>query len=143
MNYSLFVGSSEICIETCRNQAEKSTNPIPMAMEIDFLFQSVEDGANFTHIVALCVFGIHSIHSDFFSVLIFTRPSIFDFGTPWNEILKILLRSDPQAVNCALSSSSGYLLARKVKVPLQVFRLLLGFAVADSEDHFGSCWVFF
>ena len=87
--------------------------------------------------------GIHSIHSDFFSVLIFTRPSIFDFGTPWNEILKILLRSDPQAVNCALSSSSGYLLARKVKVPLQVFRLFLGFAVADSEDHFGSCWVSF
>jgi hypothetical protein len=25
----------------------------PMAIEIDFLFQSVEDGANFTHIVAL------------------------------------------------------------------------------------------
>ena len=78
--------------------------------------------------------GIHSIHSDLFTLLtllIFTRPSIFDFGTPWNEILKIL-HSDPQAVNCALSSSSGYLLARKVKVPLQVFLgLFLGFAVAD------------
>ena len=115
----------------------------PMAIEIDFLFQSVEDGANFTHIVAF-FFGAFTQFILIFSLFSSsTRPSIFDFGTPWNEILKILLRSDPQAVNCALSSSSGYLLARKVKVPLQVFRLFLGFAVADSEDHFGSCWVSF
>lgn len=102
-------------------------------MEIDFLFQSVEDGAKFSHIVALFFWAFTRKKSDLFTLLtllIFTRPSIFDFGTPWNEILKIL-HSDPQAVNCALSSSSGYLLARKVKVPLQVFRLFLGFAVAD------------